>query len=234
MLGLALPAQAQETENPADAWRQHLAAPPASPWRFDFELGSDNRSKGASKSDGEAFASGAMQWSAPDSGLYVRATGETLDHSTGADIEGELLVGWETGVSGFDLDLSAAHKWYFNADPATDDDAWEFTADVSRELTDAFTARLRFQYSPDSGGSTRSWTWVEVQGAYQIHDGIEASAAVGRREQVGSRDYTAWNVGAEFELADRLSLDLRWYDTDVESPSAQYDEALVAVLRARI
>ena len=56
------------------------------------------------------------------------------------------------------------------------------------------------------------------------------SAAVGRREQVNSRDYTAWNIGADVRLTDWASLDLRYYDTDVANPSAQYEDALVAVL----
>ena len=126
------------------------------------------------------------------------------------------------------IDLAQAR--YLDANPGNDDDAWEFTADVSRDLTDRIDARLRFQYSPDSAGGTRSWTWVEARGRVRVHDRVRVSAAVGRREQVNSRDYTAWNIGADFKINDHARLDLRWYDTDVTNPSAQYDEALVAVL----
>ena len=197
-------------------------------WSFDFAVGTDNRSKGTSKSDGEAFALAAAQWAFND--FYVAVEGETIDHSTGSNLEAEINAGWAPEAAGFEFDFNAAHKWYLDALPGTDDDAWEFTADVSRDLTDRVDARLRFQYSPDSAGSTRSWTWVEARGRVRVHDRVRVSAAVGRREQVNSRDYTAWNVGADFEINDWASVDLRWYDTDVANPSTTYEEALVAVL----
>lgn len=197
-------------------------------WSFDVAVGTDNRSKGASKSEGEPFALAVAQWELNE--FYVAVEGETIDHSTGSPFEAEINAGWAPEAAGFEFDFNAAHKWYLDATPGADDTSWEFTADVSRDLTDRVDARLRFQYSPDSAGSTRSWTWVEARGRVRVHDRVRLSAAVGRREQVNSRDYTAWNVGADFELTDWASLDLRWYDTDVDNPSAQYDEALVAVL----
>lgn len=199
-------------------------------WSFTLSVGTDNRSKDASKTEGAPFALGAVEW-ADDSGLfYVVAEGETIDHSTGSSFEAEVGAGWRPEVAGFELDLNAAHKWYLDAPPGADDDSWEFTADVSRDLTGSVDARLRFQYSPDSAGSARSWTWVELRGRYRIHDRVRLSAAIGRREQVNSRDYTGWNVGAEIELTDWAVLDVHWYDTDVVNPSAQYEEALVAVM----
>lgn len=199
-------------------------------WSFQVSVGTDNRSKGTSKTEGEPFLLGAIEWT-DDTGLfYLSAEGENIDHSTGSDFEVEINGGWRPRAAGFEFDFNAAHKWYLNAAPGADDDAWEFTADVSRDLTDRLDARLRFQYSPDSAGSTRSWTWVEARGRVRLHERVRLSAAVGRREQVNSRDYTAWNVGADFEINDWASLDVRWYDTDVSNPSAQYEEALVAVL----
>ena len=195
---------------------------------FDFAAGTDNRSKGASKSEGDPFGLAAIEWSVSD--FYVAAEGESIDHSTGSQFEAEINAGWRPEAAGFEFDFNAAHKWYLDARPGTDDAAWEFTADVSRDLTDRVDARLRFQYSPDSAGGTRSWTWVEARGRMRVHERVRVSAAVGRREQVNSRDYTAWNIGADFRLTDFASVDLRYYDTDVANPSAQYEDAVVAVL----
>lgn len=205
-----------------------LAQDATGDWRVNLAVGSDSRSKGTTKSDGDPFALAELGWALND--FYVVVEGETLDHSTGAGIEAEVNAGWTPEAAGFAFDFNAAHKWYLDALPGTDDAAWEFTADVSRELTERVDARLRFQYSPDSAGSTRSWTWIEARGRIRIHDRVRLSAAVGRREQVNSQDYTAWNAGAEFEINDWASLDLRWYDTDVANPSTTYEEALVAVL----
>ncbi len=221
---LALPLMAAAIALPTSALAQDIAGEIS----FDFTVGTDNRSKGASKSEGDPFGLAAIEWSVGD--FYVVAEGESIDHSTGSQFEAEINGGWRTEAAGFEVDLNAAHKWYLDANPGTDDDAWEFTADVSRDLSDRVDARLRFQYSPDSAGGTRSWTWVEARGRVRVHDRVRVSAAVGRREQVNSRDYTAWNIGADFKINDHARLDLRWYDTDVTNPSAQYDEALVAVL----
>jgi uncharacterized protein (TIGR02001 family) len=224
MSRLALSLALAALVTPATAFAQGVQGD----WTFDAAFGTDNRSKGASKSDGEAFVLAALGWQLND--FYVVVEGETLDHSTGAHIEAEINAGWTPDAAGFAFDFNAAHKWYLDALPGTDDAAWEFTADVSRRLTDTVDARLRFQYSPDSAGSTRSWTWVEARGRVRVHDRVRLSAAVGRREQVNSRDYTAWNAGAEIEINDWALLDLRWYDTDVANPSTTYEEALVAVL----
>lgn len=205
-----------------------LAQAPSGDWSFDVAFGTDSRSKGASKTEGEPFGLAALGWSFSD--FYVAVEGENIDHSTGSEFEAEINAGWTPEAAGFEFDFNAAHKWYLDALPGADDDAWEFTADVSRDLTDRVDARLRFQYSPDSAGSTRSWTWVEARGRVRVHNRVRLSAAVGRREQVNSRDYTAWNVGADFEITDWASLDVRWYDTDVANPSATYEEALVAVV----
>ena len=199
-------------------------------WSFNASVGTDNRSKGASKSEGDPFALAGVEWTDASGLFYIAAEGETIDHSTGSQLEAEINAGWRPEAAGFEFNLNAAHKWYLDANPGTDDDAWEFTADVSRDLSERVDARLRFQYSPDSAGGTRSWTLVEARGRVRLTDRIRASAAVGRREQVNSRDYTAWNIGADFEINDWASLDVRWYDTDVANPSATYESALVAVL----
>lgn len=217
MAAVALPATAVAQDDPDN-------------WSFAVSVGTDSRSKGASKTEGEPFALAGVEWTDDSGAFYVVAEGENIDHSTGSQFEAEINAGWRPEAAGFEFDFNAAHKWYLDANPGADDDAWEFTADASRDLSERVDARLRFQYSPDSAGGTRSWTWVEARGRVRLTDRIRASAAVGRREQVNSRDYTAWNVGADFEINDWASLDVRWYDTDVENPSAQYDSALVAVL----
>jgi len=224
MTRLALTALALTLAAPAPALAQTVAGDIS----FDFAVGTDNRSKGASKSEGDPYAMAGVEWEA--NGFYVGAEGQSIDHSNGSNLEAQISAGWRPEAAGFDFDLSATHKWYVDANPGTENQAWEFTADVSRQLTERVDARVRFQYSPDSAGSTRSWTWVEARGRVRVHPRVRLSAAVGRREQVNGRDYTAWNVGADFKINDHARLDLRWYDTDVANPSATYSEAVVAVL----
>ena len=130
---------------------------------LEFGAGTDNRSKNASKTNGEAYAYGIVDWAPATGDVYVSGSIEGVD-SNGADWESRLLVGWAPQFAGFDFDINAAHKWLIDAVPGADDDAWEFTANMSRSIGPA-SARLQYQYSPDahrtrpeaSAGSRPAW-----------------------------------------------------------------------------
>ncbi|KQY91731.1 TorF family putative porin [Brevundimonas sp. Root1423] len=194
-----------------------------------FALGAatDNRSKDASKSNGEPYVWGQAEWE-NGSGLFYAATGfETIKSSTGSELELEIGAGFTPEVAGFDLDLNATFKQQMDANPGTDDDAWEFTADVKRSIGPA-SGRLRLQHSPDGTGSTEAWTWYEARIGWDFTSKLEATASIGRREQDNSVDYTGWNAGFTYALTDNLEAELRYHATDADVPGEQYADALVA------
>ena len=202
------------------------AAQDAGNWSFAFGAATDNRSKDASKTDGEPFVWAEAEWES-DSGLfYAGPSIETVD-SNGSDVEAAVIAGVRPQVAGFDLDFSAKHKWLLDANPGTDDDSWEFTADVKRSIGPA-RGRLRLQHSPDNLGSSEGWTWYEAQVGWDFTDKLSGSAAIGRREQETSLDYTGYNIGVSYALTRAAELDLRWYGTDAEVPGEQYSDVLVA------
>lgn len=199
---------------------------------FGVEIGAgtDNRSKHASKTNGDAYAYGVVDYVPGTGDLYVSGSVEGVD-SNGADWETKVLLGWAPQFAGFDLDLNAAHKWLVDPVAGADDDAWEFTANVSRSIGPA-RARVQYQYSPDATGSTGSFSYVEARVGWAFTPRLEGTAAVGRREQRNSIDYTGWNVGATYALTRNLDLDVRWYDTDVDLPADEkYDDTVVAEIR---
>jgi uncharacterized protein (TIGR02001 family) len=201
----------------------------ALPDGFGVEIGAgtDNRSKDASKTNGEAYAYGVVDYVPGSSDLYVSGSVEGVD-SNGADWETKLMVGWAPQFGGFDFDINAAHKWLIDPVPGTDNGAWEFTANMSRSIGPA-SARLQYQYSPDSNGSTESFSWVEARVGWEFTPRMKGTAAVGRREQRNSIDYTGWNIGATYALTGNLDLDVRYYDTDVDLPADnKYDDTVVA------
>lgn len=206
-----------------------VAAQDADNWSFAVGGGSDNRSKGVSKTEGEAFAYGLAEWTTDDELFYVSGQAQRVVNSNGAELEIETGAGIRPEFQGFALNFYAASKWYPDADAGADDQAWEFTADASRAIGPA-SARLRLQYSPDAVGSTESWTWVEGRAGWRFTPRFAASAALGRRDQDNGVDYTAWNVGGTFDLAENVALDVRWYDTSERDRSATYDSALVGVV----
>ena len=214
LLASALPAAAQD-------------AGPAGSWSFAFGAATDNRSKGASKSDGEAYVWGEAEWESA-SGLFYAGPGlQTIKSSSGSELELEVGAGVRPEVAGFDLDLNVTHKMQIDAAAAYDDSAWEFTGDIKRSIGPA-SGRLRLQYSPDGMGGTEAWTWVEARLGWDFTDKLEGTAAIGRREQDNSLDYTAWNAGFTYAMTDNLDAELRYYATDADVPGEQYADSLVA------
>lgn len=195
-------------------------------WSFEIGAGTDNRSKAASKSDGDEYVWAAAEWETDSGFVYVGGGFEGID-SNGSDVEGELNVGVRPQIGGFDLDLSATHKWQLDANPGADADAWEFTANLSRSIGPA-KARLQVQYSPDGTGGTEAWTWVEARAGWDFTETVSASAAIGRREQDNSLDYTGYNAGLTWAIGRKADLDVRWYGTDGPGSDPRYADSLVA------
>ena len=214
LLAVAAPAAAQD-------------AAPSGDWSFAFGAATDNRSKDASKSDGDAFVWGEAQWSSASGLFYAGPSFETVRSSAGSELELKASAGLRPQVAGFDLDFNAAWKYQVDANPGADNDAWEFTADVKRSIGPA-SGRLRLQYSPDSIGSTEAWTWVEARVGWDFTDRLQGTASIGRREQDNSIDYTGWNAGLTWALTRNIEADLRYHATDADVSGEQYADALVA------
>lgn len=215
LLAIAAPASAQE------------AGSPSSNWSFAVGAATDNRSKDASKSNGEAFVWGLVEWENASGLIYAVGGVETIKSSTGSDLELETGFGVRPQVMGFDLDLNVTHKYQVDANPGADDDAWEFTADVKRSIGPV-SGRIRVQHSPDGTGRTRAWTWVAARAGMDFTDKLAGTVEIGRREQDDSIDYTGWNAGVTYALTSSVECDLRYHATDADVPGEQYADAVVA------
>ena len=213
LLACAAPAMAQDA--------------PSDSWSFAFGAATDNRSKDASKSDGDPFVWGEAEWESASGLFYAGPSFETIRSSTGSELEVKASAGIRPQLAGLDLDLNAAFKYQVDANPGADADAWEFTADVKRSIGPA-SGRLRLQYRPDSTGSTEAWTWVEARVGWDFTDKLSGTASIGRREQDNSLDYTGWNAGFSYALTRNIEADLRYHATDADVPGEQYADALVA------
>lgn len=215
LLAIAAPAMAQDAPSSAGNWS------------FSFGGATDNRSKDASKSNGEAFGWVATEWENASGFFYAGAGAETIKSSTGSELELEAGVGIRPEVMGFDLDLNATHKYQVDANPGADNDAWEFTADVKRSIGPV-SGRIRLQHSPDGTGGTEAWTWVAARAGMDFTDKLAGTVEIGRREQDDSVDYTGWNAGVTYALTSNVDAELRYHATDADVPGEQYADALVA------
>ncbi len=221
---LAAPAFAQDAADPDEA----VVQAPKPSWEFVIGAGTDNRSKEVSKSQNDPFFFAEAEWTSGDGSFYFAPSIETIK-SSGSDVETVLAAGYRPQVMGFDLDLNVAHKWRLDANPGVDAEFWELTADVKRSIGPV-DARLRIQHSPDGAGATEAWTWTEARVGWELNPTTLIRAAVGRREQDGSVDYTGWNAGVTWSLTRDLDLDVRWHDTDAHTAGEAYEGALVATV----
>ena len=194
-----------------------LLATPAAAQTFTLGAATDNMSKGLSKTRGESALIGEVEWRSGRA--YSRTGFQTIQNSGGSDLELSATTGYRPSVAGFDLDLNAVYKYQVDSAPTYDNDAWEFTADVKRSVGRA-SGQVRLQYSPDGTGSTEAWTWVEAQAGWTITDRLKGTAAIGRREQDGGEDYSAWNAGVSYSLTSQIRTDLRYYDSDTAEPGS--------------
>lgn len=208
---------------------QSAAQETAQPGNLSFAFGAatDNRSKGISKTDGDAFVFSEAEWENASGLIYAASSLQTIKSSGGSELEFEVGAGLRPQVGGFDLDLSATRKMQIDAVAGYDDSAWELTADVRRSIGPA-SGRLRMQYSPDGLGGLEAWTWVEARLGWDFTNKLEGTAAIGRREQDNNLDYTAWNAGLTYALTRNIDADLRYYATDADVPGEQYADSLVA------
>lgn len=225
LLGLTLTAMFPALGLAQDRDNARYSADRPSPWSFELGAGTDNRSKGASKSAGAPYVFGEVQWNAPN-GFYADAEFETID-SSGSTVETEIEAGWQFAVAGLDFDTSISRKWRLDADPGQDDEAWEYQFDILRDFGPV-DARVRLEHSPDGLGSTRSTTWVETRVRWPLAKRLNASVTIGRREQDNAPDYTGGNAGVAWTLTDTTAVDLRWHATTAEDEGSQFEDAFVA------
>ena len=133
--------------------------------------------------------------------------------STVAGGEGAVFVGLNREVGGFQLTLQASHKFQTGVHEPTDDHSWEFTGGLTRKFG-SVTLRGQVVYSPDDlGGARRSLYW-EAGPALDLSKQFKLFANIGHRARRQGDDYTSFNAGTSTTILPKLTLDLRWYDTN--------------------
>lgn len=207
------------------AAQAHSIAAPA----FDAQVGvaSEYVGKGLGKSAGDPSVNGTLEVSS--GALYASVFASTAKLSQGSDAEIISAIGWRPEAAGFKFDLQVMNRDLPGTRAGVDANYWEYQADASRKLGPVNT-RLRVNYSPDGFAATKEAWWVELQGTVSVGAKTKVSAAIADRTADGGAEYAAWNLGAKHRLTDKLSLDVRWYDTDSHALGENYDGRLVGAL----
>jgi uncharacterized protein (TIGR02001 family) len=166
--------------------------------------------------------------------FYAGAWTSNVDFSEFGDTrttqEVDLYAGVKPTLGPVNLDIGAIYYGYLNQPRGSTVDYWEIYGKASHALGPA-TVGASIYWSPEFTGKTGDAWYYEANAAYAVNDRISFSGALGHQDIEIGGDYTTWNVGATFLPVANVSLDLRYYDTDVQNIDA-YRGRVVASVKA--
>ncbi len=187
--------------------------------------------RGVSQSDGNpaVFVSGQVAYN----GFYAGAGAENVDF-LGIETEYDLWAGWSGDVGGVTVDAGIVRYGYLDAPSGTDLDTVDFKVGVS-DTFGPLTLGVVAMYTPDYFATEESSVYGEVNASYAIADKWTLNGAVGHQEiDPASASYTHWSVGVSYAVADNVTLDLRYHDTDAHDAGSAFDDRVVAAFRVAL
>jgi len=182
--------------------------------------------KGLGKSDEEPAVFGSVRWQT--NGFYASAFESEATSTKGANAEVIVTAGYQRDISDWGVDLQVMHRQMIGETNGVDSGYLEFQGDISRDLTDRISARIRVNYSADTYGVGDAAWWSEAQSTLKLTSADKLSIAYGVRRVDNGSDYNAWNIGVKHKFNPAVSGDLRWYDTDEHELGGRYEGRLVA------
>lgn len=181
--------------------------PPPDPG-FEIVIASRGMSKGLAQTEGPQFVPKAfVQFGAVQlGGQWKNVT------STAAEGEAAAFVNVTKKLAGFQFTIGAAYKFQTEVHGDPDSDSFEFSGAVTRKFG-KLGGRASVIYSPDDLGSAERSVYLEGGPTLDVGKFVKLSANLGRRERVGSPDYTSFNAGVSVAPIKTLTMDARYYDT---------------------
>ena len=197
---------------------------------------SDYVFRGISQSNEEAAIQGGVDLTCGN--FYAGFWGSSIAFGNGTEID--LFGGYKTTIGRFAIDLGFIYYGYPGADSGDDLDFFELKAAASTEVWKGGTLGATVFYSPEYTGGTGAVTTLEGTLGHALPNfsifSPTLSATVGRSFFHDEDDfsYTYWNLGVSLGFMEKWSLDLRYWDSDIDSaadPFGLADERFVATLK---
>ncbi|ESQ77008.1 TorF family putative porin [Asticcacaulis sp. YBE204] len=155
--------------------------------------------------------------------FYAGTWASNVDFGSKADYELDLYAGVKPTVGKFSFDLGVLYYAY----PQEDDlNATELKAAVTYPLG-AGTIGAAYYTNTDDMFDT---SYGEVNVAYPITEKAVVSLAYGTQKFAAGGEYDTWNLGGTFGMTDKISLDLRYYNSSEDVKGM--DERVVATIKA--
>lgn len=193
---------------------------------------SDYVFRGVSQTEEDFAVSAGVD--ATNGSFYLGAWASNVSYAGDDDTDAELDLygGFRPQIGDWTLDFGVVGYLYLEEPDGADYDYVELKAGASRPVGPA-TVSVTGYWSPDFFGASEDEAfYLETAASISPADRWTVSAAVGRQWVSSDFDYTTWNLGAAYQLTDRLALDLRYYDTDAHDFGSVYGSRAVASLKA--
>lgn len=183
---------------PSLAMAQDESTSPFS-WAFGAALTTDYISRGITQTDHGIAVQGWVELGLSD--LYVNVWASNVDIPPD-DIEIDLAVGWRPTLGPVTLDLGYVRYFY----PDSGLSLGEAYIKAGADLSETVHIGGSFFIDPDS-----SATYVEANASIALPKNFGISGAVGFVD--GGTDWTVWNVGAFWTWNDKVTVDVRYWDS---------------------
>lgn len=209
-----------------------LAGGAASAQDVTFNIGaaSDYAFRGISQTDESAQIFGGVDYT--NSIFYAGAWASNVDFGDGTDAEIDLYAGVKPTAGPVSFDFGVIYYGYVGAPGGADWDQWEVKAAASVPAG-PFTLGAAAYYSPDyTGVGTDDSLYLEGNASISPAEGWTISAAYGNQSVdtiLGDFDYDTWNLGVGYAFTDKISGDLRYHDTNIDSCSICESRVVVSL-----
>ncbi|MGH8051351.1 MAG: TorF family putative porin [Arenimonas sp.] len=216
----ALPtfAFAQDTEEAAPPAEETTAEESESNLSFNAAVVSDYVFRGVSQTDFNPALQVGVDYSLGDSGFYVGGWGSNVDYGSeyGHDFEVDLYVGYNVDVSDdWNLDLNVTRYNYQGGNDGYDINYNEFIGVVTYSEMLTFT----LGYANDYANADEDQLYLAVGGSWEVGNGFNLTAGVGRSSFDESEDYTDWTLGVNRDFGP-INIGLNYYDTNKDDKAS--------------
>ncbi|ESQ79829.1 TorF family putative porin [Asticcacaulis sp. YBE204] len=184
-------------------------------------VASEGTSKGLGQTDGDPQYTASVEASVK-SGFYAGLKSFNIYVNKGHTFENHSYVGYKGKKGDYSYNVYVLYRVQDNAPAGYDNDVYEFDATVSRKFGNT-TLKARAILSPDGFGTAERADWYELGVAHKLNGKWNASLNLATRQTEDAPDYLAWNYGVTYAVTEKLSADLRYYDTDHHERGERYE-----------
>lgn len=189
-------------------------------------LTSDYVFRGITQADGAPTVQGGFDWASDDFYAGVWASG--VDFGDGTSTEIDYYAGWTPTVGEFGLDIGVIYYSYPDAPDEPEQNFVEVYAGASTTVG-VVDLGASVAYSPEFYGETGQAFYYAASAGLPLGENFGVDVSVGYSdgdEDDGFTDYTDYSIGLTTSIADKVDLDFRYIDTDLDGG----DEAFVVTV----